>query len=52
MKVRRNRKRGWTKFKKGGVGNIGDLYNIEGARKPPPTMTYKELFCKKDALVV
>ena len=52
MKVRSNRNRGWTKFRKGGLGNIGGLYKIGGARKPLPTMTYKELFCKKDALVV
>ena len=48
----KQRKEGWTKFKNCGVGNIWGLYNIGGARNPPPTMTHKELFWKKDALVV
>ena len=48
----KQRKEGSTKFKNCGVGNIWGLYNIGGARNPPPTMTHKELFWKKDALVV
>ena len=34
------------------VGNIGGLYNIEGVRNLLPTMTHKELFWKKDVLIV
>ena len=48
----KQRKEGWKKFKNCGVGNIWGLYNIGGARNPPLTMTHKELFWKKDALVV
>ena len=31
---------------------VGSLQNIGGARNPMPTLTHKELFWKKDALVV
>ena len=52
MKVENNGRRGWTKFLKDVVDNIGGLHNIEGARNPPRTMTHKELFWKKDVQVV
>ena len=48
----KQRKDGLDKFKNGGVGNIGGLHNIGGPRSPPLTMIHKELFWKKDALVV
>ena len=43
---------GWKNFQRGGVGNKGGYHNIGGARNTPPTMIHKELFWKKDALVV
>ena len=52
MKVGGNREEGWTKFQKDGVGNIGGLHNKGGVRNPLPTISHKELFWKKDVLIV
>ena len=40
------------KFLKGGVGNIGGLHNMDSVRNFLATMTHKELFWKKDVLIV
>ena len=31
---------------------LGVLHNIEGVRNPLPTMSHKELFLKKDVMIV
>ena len=49
---------GWRQQERGvGQNLLGQaikrgLYNIEGVRNPLPTMTHKELFWKKDVLIV
>ena len=39
-------------FKKVGIQYRGGLHNIVGVSNPLPTMTHKELFWKKDVLIV